>query len=258
MPVGTAPIGPGYAGHDTDPSGLVYMQARFYDPQLGRFLSTDPVDPDSMTGGNFNRYAYVEDNPYSKYDPSGRYSCVGASADCDAIADAVDSIVTAATNPALTVEQQASLLAVQALYGGPDDDNGVTIHAEDGNIPPAAAGGTWTASGVTTVGLALHTVGDTPDDRSSPGFQDRLTGLLAHEGQHGIDQRTAGMPTSRASEKALELKGATTEAALFEGLESDYGPWLWTSQHGAQPNGIQREAEHSTAIWCNRNAGVCK
>ncbi|WP_425502759.1 RHS repeat-associated core domain-containing protein [Pinirhizobacter soli] len=32
--------GPSYTGHvaDTD-SGLVYMQARYYEPQLGRFLS---------------------------------------------------------------------------------------------------------------------------------------------------------------------------------------------------------------------------
>jgi RHS repeat-associated protein len=57
-----------------DPSGLVYLQARYYDPELGRFLSTDPVDPDPQTGTNFNRYAYAENNPYSKYDPSGRES----------------------------------------------------------------------------------------------------------------------------------------------------------------------------------------
>ncbi len=66
---GAAPNGPGYAGNVMDPSGLTYMQARYYDPQLGRFLSTDPVDPDPQTGMNFNRYAYADGNPYSKYDP---------------------------------------------------------------------------------------------------------------------------------------------------------------------------------------------
>lgn len=38
--LGTPPSGPGYTGHANDPeSGLVYMQARYYDPVVGRFLS---------------------------------------------------------------------------------------------------------------------------------------------------------------------------------------------------------------------------
>ena len=38
--LGTPPSGPGYTGHVNDPeSGLVYMQARYYDPVVGRFLS---------------------------------------------------------------------------------------------------------------------------------------------------------------------------------------------------------------------------
>ena len=42
--MGAAPDGPGYTGHVNDPdTGLVYMQARYYDPAMGRFLSVDPV-----------------------------------------------------------------------------------------------------------------------------------------------------------------------------------------------------------------------
>ncbi|WP_342769020.1 RHS repeat-associated core domain-containing protein [Solilutibacter pythonis] len=34
----------GYAGHVMDSAtGLTYMQQRYYDPMLGRFLSVDPV-----------------------------------------------------------------------------------------------------------------------------------------------------------------------------------------------------------------------
>ncbi|MBU6951601.1 RHS repeat-associated core domain-containing protein [Hahella sp. HN01] len=62
-----------YTGKPHDlASGLTYMGARYYDPEIGRFLSTDPVE---FTGSNlmsFNRYAYANNNPYKYVDPDGR------------------------------------------------------------------------------------------------------------------------------------------------------------------------------------------
>jgi len=64
--------GPGYTGHVTDAAtGLVYMQQRYYDPELGVFPTTDPVTPFSA-GGAFNRYWYANANPYRLVDPDGR------------------------------------------------------------------------------------------------------------------------------------------------------------------------------------------
>ncbi|WP_189644710.1 RHS repeat-associated core domain-containing protein [Luteimonas gilva] len=65
--------GPGYTGHYQDAAtGLTYMQQRYYDPTIGRFLSMDPVTADANTGGNFNRYWYANNNPYRFIDPDGR------------------------------------------------------------------------------------------------------------------------------------------------------------------------------------------
>ncbi len=60
----------GYTGHkfDTD-LGLSYMQARYYDPVIGRFYSNDPIGFRDVH--SFNRYAYVNNNPYKYVDPSG-------------------------------------------------------------------------------------------------------------------------------------------------------------------------------------------
>lgn len=52
----------------------VYMQARFYDPAVGRFLSTDPVGFSDSNPFTFNRYAYGNNNPYKYTDPDGRES----------------------------------------------------------------------------------------------------------------------------------------------------------------------------------------
>jgi RHS repeat-associated protein len=71
--VGPAPNGPGYTGHVNDPdTGLVYMQARYYDPGRGGFISVDPVAPTPGNLFNFNRYDYTNNNPINHTDPDGR------------------------------------------------------------------------------------------------------------------------------------------------------------------------------------------
>lgn len=75
--LGTSEAGPGYTGHVSDPDlGLVYMQARYYDPALARFISADPVELEAGSLGGFNRYAYGENNPILNVDPDGRQSQV--------------------------------------------------------------------------------------------------------------------------------------------------------------------------------------
>ncbi len=57
--------GPSYTGHVSDAStGLSYMQQRYMAPQLGIFLSIDPVSPHGGSVGQFNRYRYANSNPY--------------------------------------------------------------------------------------------------------------------------------------------------------------------------------------------------
>ncbi|WP_301836092.1 RHS repeat-associated core domain-containing protein [Pseudidiomarina terrestris] len=70
---------PGYTGHvEDDDLGLVYMQQRYYDANIGRFYSNDPVDAmEAIRRGQpvhgFNRYAYVNNNPYKYTDPNGEW-----------------------------------------------------------------------------------------------------------------------------------------------------------------------------------------
>jgi len=65
--------GIGYTGHVQDgATGLTYMQQRYYDPQVGLFLSVDPVTAYESPVGMFNRYRYANNNPYKFTDPDGR------------------------------------------------------------------------------------------------------------------------------------------------------------------------------------------
>jgi len=64
----------GYTGHIHDAAtGLIYMQARYQDPRIGRFLSSDPVGFADMGAGYFNRYAYAANDPMNATDPTGEW-----------------------------------------------------------------------------------------------------------------------------------------------------------------------------------------
>jgi len=57
-----------YTGRENDgATGLYYYRARYYSPQLGRFISEDPLG----IGAGPNFYAYVAGNPISFVDPLG-------------------------------------------------------------------------------------------------------------------------------------------------------------------------------------------
>ncbi|MGO4574356.1 RHS repeat-associated core domain-containing protein, partial [Microvirga sp. 2TAF3] len=61
----------GYLGEREDGElGLVYLNARYYDPKAGRFLSPDSLDP-TLPGVGTNRYAYALNNPVNLNDPGG-------------------------------------------------------------------------------------------------------------------------------------------------------------------------------------------
>lgn len=76
-------LGRGYTGHEhLTQFGLINMNARLYDPALGRFLSPDPNVQMPFWPQNFNRYSYAMNNPLYYIDEDGEFfwAFVGAAA----------------------------------------------------------------------------------------------------------------------------------------------------------------------------------
>lgn len=102
--------GVGYTGEWTDPTALVNLRFRAYDPALGQFLSRDNfggVPSSPLTG---NRHSYASGNPLRFADPSGHFiaqlsafspGCSVAELDC-----------TAEDFEAMTVDQRISCLSL--------------------------------------------------------------------------------------------------------------------------------------------------
>jgi RHS repeat-associated protein len=64
----------GFTGHELDDeTGLYYAKARFYDPEVGRFLSEDPWSGRPMEIPRVHKYLYAYQNPTVWVDPTGRY-----------------------------------------------------------------------------------------------------------------------------------------------------------------------------------------
>jgi RHS repeat-associated protein len=86
---GTTTVARQFIGQYSDPSGLDYLNARYYNPTQGQFLSEDPTfisvgnptQVEGLTGENvqrylsdpqqLNSYGYARDNPVINKDPSG-------------------------------------------------------------------------------------------------------------------------------------------------------------------------------------------
>jgi len=57
----------------TEGFGLMFYNARWYDPSLGRFAQADTIVPDPYNTIDYDRYAYVDNNPIRYIDPSGHF-----------------------------------------------------------------------------------------------------------------------------------------------------------------------------------------
>jgi RHS repeat-associated protein len=72
---GTTPTSYRYTGQRESEVGLYYYGARFYDPQLGRFVSPDMVIPQGQGSQAWDRYAGMNNNPVRYTDPTGHLVC---------------------------------------------------------------------------------------------------------------------------------------------------------------------------------------
>ena len=106
--------------YDTE-TGLYYLQTRYYDPQVGRFLNADEFDFLGVDGSilSYNLFVYCLNNPLNRFDESGNWSwsnlfkvVVGVVA---AVAAVAITVATAGTGAAAIVPAVVSVAKTVAI-----------------------------------------------------------------------------------------------------------------------------------------------
>ena len=135
------------------------MQQRYYDPQIGRFLSVDPA------ASTFKSYAYANNNPYRFTDPDGRSSCTDPACKTSTL----DSVLPRANSqpPPVNGTEGVSQSTAQKLDAGyattvtfqNDNPNGASPNQPVATKTANAVEGVISKSGVQSVNINSTTGG---------------------------------------------------------------------------------------------------
>lgn len=148
-----------FTGQRYDDTGLYYYGARYYDPEIGRFISPDTIVPDPMNPQTFNRYSYCLNNPLKYIDPSGHFSQedllnmydTGAIDEATAIAlwKIASLVPDLPIAPDLPVENKNNIWVIAGVITGAIlADDVIGIGVADDILIPFVWGVAWIISGI--------------------------------------------------------------------------------------------------------------
>jgi RHS repeat-associated protein len=227
--------GPSYHGafSDTD-DVLIYMMARYYDPDTGRFVSVDPQATE------MNQYSYASNNPVAMKDSTGLYTCTASSDVCDKVEKALQEIRSAAAAKQTTDRTKGALLNVLKAYGTKNDGNRVAITGDASSSPAST---THNDDGSTSVNFDLNQL-DEIIGPNGPGYDNNLefASAVVHEGQHLADPRGGMFDPSKRTGVELREKHAFTTQGFFNESVRNISAWhLW--RPGISPDQMRDAAQ---------------
>ena len=193
-----------YRGYVYDEeTGWYYLQSRYYNPELGRFISADVYLSTGQGVIGHNSYAYCGNNPIVRQDPSGydwwhwliagavvaAAAAIGAVA---AVASGVSAATTASTVAAGVFIGSATMLAATAW-------DAVASSSSIEDVLDAGSWGTvaWTAVGGLVGGFSAYSMTVHTDGPSEPPRQESQcfvagTAILTLDGSKPIESIKAG------------------------------------------------------------------
>jgi RHS repeat-associated protein len=220
--------------------GLMYYNARWYDPMTGRMAQADTIVPGGVQG--LDRYAYVNNSPVRYTDPSGHVPCE------DSFSEYECHLLQLGYSTA-----EAIILSDMYARGGITGRNAVNymvqhdvhLYVEDYGT---STGAKWTI-GNNIIINSNNTDFDSLSDVITSGYYQSVVGLIAHEAKHleqGLDVALSvyGEFEGWKTEEQLEYEmfgtvprfGSTRDIVLRTPLTHDPNilGWIWRAMVGEQ------------------------
>ena len=129
---GTPPLGL-FAGMISDNSGLCYARQRYYDPEIGQFVSLDPEIGTMGNPATHNPYAYAGNNPLRYRDPLGTDFASEVAAPDSNLFNCLTELQQAAVKEAWDGAQRASRVLNSPMKSTPAEIAAASRHLEECN-----------------------------------------------------------------------------------------------------------------------------
>jgi RHS repeat-associated protein len=226
--------------------GNDYMHARYYSPNLGRFMSVDPIGGTVGSSQSWNRYSYVNNNPLGLVDPNGEIDFeVVPAAGSGYGAIALDAYADIITDPNTNFSQKtaAGVAGFFAALWTPETSlrTGPALMAAGGVSLARTMGSPSLVAGVNS-GVAIgagsgatNALSGGPDFSSVDGFAGFLTEYSGSTLLGGVTGTFPGGGSTFTSSISGASSGGLTYVgmSMFQGNEINMGDLAWNTVTGS-------------------------